>query len=245
MEISLLTDIGQKRSNNQDFTNKYQNKTGITLVLVADGMGGHRAGNIASELTVTELGKNWVNTEFTELSQVRDWLLLNIEQVSKVVHELGKQDDYKGMGTTIEAIAIVDNHIIFAHVGDSRIGLVRQGQYELLTEDHSLVNALVKAGQITEEEAAQHPQKNIITQSIGQAATLQPDLGVKTLEDGDYLIANSDGLTNMLSDDEIVAILSQSKTLKEKSQDLVDLANQKGGFDNITVALIHLESEGA
>lgn len=242
MKISLKTDIGQKRSNNQDFINKFDNKKGITLVILADGMGGHRAGNIASEMTVTDLGREWVKTDFTELSQIKDWLLAIIEAENQRIYDLGQSEDYKGMGTTVEAVALVDSNAIYAHIGDSRIGLVHEGNYSLLTSDHSLVNALVKAGQITEEEAASHPQKNIITQSIGQASPVEPDLGVKVLEKGDYLVINSDGLTNMISNEEIVDILCQDISLDEKNQTLIDLANQRGGLDNITVALVHKES---
>ena len=243
MKISLVTDIGQKRSNNQDFINKFDNKQGITLVILADGMGGHRAGNIASEMTVTDLGREWVNTDYTELSQIRDWFLISLENENKKVYELGQTDEFKGMGTTVEALAIVDNNVIYAHVGDSRIGLLRHGEYQLLTSDHSLVNELVKAGQLTEEEAANHPQKNIITQSIEQANPVEPDLGVQMLEENDYLIINSDGLTNMITNDEIVEILNQDKNLDEKNKELVSLANDRGGLDNITIALIHVESE--
>ncbi|MGT2744013.1 Stp1/IreP family PP2C-type Ser/Thr phosphatase [Streptococcus phocae subsp. phocae] len=245
MKISLKTDIGQKRSNNQDFINKYDNKSGITLIILADGMGGHRAGNIASEMTVTDLGKQWVNTDFTELDPIKDWLFEAIETENQRIYELGQSEDYKGMGTTVEAVALIGNTALYAHIGDSRIGLVRDGDYALLTSDHSLVNELVKAGQITEEEAAVHPQKNIITQSIGQASPLAPDLGVTELETGDYLVVNSDGLTNMISNPEIVEILNRDISLDEKNQALIDLANLRGGLDNITVALVHNESEEA
>lgn len=243
MKISLKTDIGQKRSNNQDFINKFDNKKGITLLVLADGMGGHRAGNIASEMTVTDLGREWVKTDFTELSEIRDWLLTTIESENQRIYDLGQSEDFKGMGTTVEAVALVESNAIYAHIGDSRIGLVHDGHYILLTSDHSLVNELVKAGQITEEEAASHPQKNIITQSIGQAAPVEPDLGIKVLEKGDYLVINSDGLTNMISNDEIVDILGRELSLDEKNQEMINLANLRGGLDNITIALVHNESE--
>ncbi|MBM7642221.1 protein phosphatase [Streptococcus loxodontisalivarius] len=244
MEISLLTDIGQKRSNNQDFVNKYDNKVGIPLIVLADGMGGHRAGNIASEMAVTNLGREWVNTDFSHLSQIRDWMMAHIEQENQKIYELGQTEDYKGMGTTIEALAVVDNNVIFAHVGDSRIGFIHEGNYTQLTSDHSLVNELVKAGQLTEEEAAVHPQKNIITQSIGQANPVELDLGVQPLEAGDTVLINSDGLTNMVSKEEIEAIITDSYlTLSEKAKTLVDTANNAGGLDNITVALVRFDQE--
>ena len=229
MEISLLTDIGQKRSNNQDFVNKFVNQAGVTLVVVADGMGGHRAGNIASE--------------FRELSQIRDWMIAAIDAENRKIYELGQNEEYKGMGTTIEVLAFVDNAVIFAHVGDSRIALIRNGEYKQLTNDHSLVNALIKAGQLTEEEAAVHPQRNIITQSIGQAAPIEADLGVQQLEPGDYILANSDGLTNMISVEQIVHIVNSPGFVEEKTSRLVAAANEAGGHDNITVALIKIESE--
>ena len=243
MKISLVTDIGQRRSNNQDFINRFDNQNGITLIVLADGMGGHRAGNIASEMTVTDLGRAWINTDFTEVDQIRDWLLVTLETENRKIYELGQSEEYKGMGTTVEAVALLGNTAVYAHVGDSRIGLVRQGHYTLLTSDHSLVNELVKAGQLTEEEAASHPQKNIITQSIGQAQPVHPDLGQQELEADDYLVINSDGLTNMISNSEIVGTLVQSGSIDEKNRQLVNLANNRGGLDNITVALVHVESE--
>ncbi|MGT2837452.1 Stp1/IreP family PP2C-type Ser/Thr phosphatase [Streptococcus macacae] len=245
MKISLFTDIGQKRSNNQDFINKFDNLSGNTLIVLADGMGGHRAGNIASEMTVTDLGRKWVNTELTDLGQVRDWLVENIEIVNQHIYNLGQTEDFKGMGTTIEALVLIDNNVLFAHIGDSRIGLVHEGAYTQLTSDHSLVNELVKAGQITEEEAASHPQKNIITQSIGQSNPVEPDLGIQTLGADDYLVINSDGLTNMVSKEKIAEVVANTaETLDEKAKHLIQLANKAGGLDNITVALVQAESEG-
>lgn len=243
MKIALQTDIGLKRSNNQDYINKYTNRNNIPLIVLADGMGGHRAGNIASEMAVTDLGRSWVNTDFTELSQIRDWMFEQIELENQKIFELGQTDDYKGMGTTIEAMALVGDEAIFAHVGDSRVGLIRNGAYTLLTSDHSLVNALVKAGQLTEEEAAVHPQKNIITQSVGQAAPLEIDLAVQPLEAGDFLIINSDGLTNMVSNQVILDIMTEETSLEVKANALIEEANFEGGLDNITVALVSVESE--
>ena len=147
------------------------------------------------------------------------------------------------MGTTLEAIAIIGNQAIYAHIGDSRIGLVRGEEYKQLTSDHSLVNALLKAGQITAEEAERHPQRNIITQSIGQKDEIQPDFGIITLEEGDYIVINSDGLSNMVAGSEIYDILKSDLTLLEKAQTLIRFANNAGGLDNITVALVYFDKE--
>ena len=243
MEISILTDVGQRRKNNQDYANQYKNKAGKSMVFLADGMGGHRAGNIASEMAVTDLGAAWVATEISTINEVREWFAENLEKENQQIHRIGQDEEHKGMGTTLEAVAVIDNQVLFAHVGDSRIGLVRNGEYHQLTSDHSLVNALLKAGQITEEEAAHHPQRNIITQSIGQKDELQPDFGMVTVEAGDFIVINSDGLTNMISGDEIRDIVVSDLSIEEKAKTLIRFANNAGGLDNITVVLIRFAEE--
>ena len=243
MEISILTDVGQRRTNNQDYANQYKNKAGKSMVFLADGMGGHRAGNIASEMAVTDLGAAWVATEISTINEVREWFAEYLEKENQQIHRIGQDEEHKGMGTTLEAVAVIDDQVLFAHVGDSRIGLVRNGEYHQLTSDHSLVNALLKAGQITEEEAAHHPQRNIITQSIGQKDELQPDFGMVTVEAGDFIVINSDGLTNMISGDEIRDIVTSDLSVEEKAKTLVRFANNAGGLDNITVVLIHFAEE--
>ena len=213
------------------------------MVFLADGMGGHRAGNIASEMAVTDLGAAWVATEISTINEVREWFAEYLEKENQQIHRIGQDEEHKGMGTTLEAVAVIDDQVLFAHVGDSRIGLVRNGEYHQLTSDHSLVNALLKAGQITEEEAAHHPQRNIITQSIGQKDELQPDFGMVTVEAGDFIVINSDGLTNMISGDEIRDIVVSNLSVEEKAKTLVRFANNAGGLDNITVVLIHFAEE--
>ena len=245
MEISLLTDVGQKRTNNQDYANQFVNRASMTMVLLADGMGGHRAGNIASEMAVTDLGAAWVDTQIDSINGVREWFAEYLETENQKVHQFGQDEEYKGMGTTLEALAVIGNQAIYAHVGDSRIGLVRGDSYKQLTSDHSLVNELLKAGQITPEEAERHPQRNIITQSIGQRSEVQPDVGMISLEDDDYIVLNSDGLSNMISESEIYDIVTSDITLSEKAETLIRFANNAGGLDNITVALIHYHKEDA
>ena len=244
MEIALLTDVGQKRSNNQDYVNRYTNRAGIDLIVLADGMGGHRAGHIASEMTATDLGASWVDTQLNTLNDVREWMVAVLEEENKKIYQLGQTDEYKGMGTTLEAVVIIDQQMIYAHVGDSRIGLLRNGEYQQLTSDHSLVGALVRAGQLSEEEARLHPQKNIITQSIGQLQPVEADIAIKTLEPGDYVLVNSDGLTNMVSKEDIRDILLSEVPIENKAESLIRFANNAGGTDNITVALLHLPEEG-
>ncbi|TVW84078.1 serine/threonine-protein phosphatase, partial [Streptococcus pneumoniae] len=199
--------------------------------------------NIASEMAVTDLGIAWVDTQIDTINEVREWFANNLEMENKKINQLGQNEAYKGMGTTLEAVAIIDNQAIYAHIGDSRIGLIRGEEYHQLTSDHSLVNELLKAGQLTPEEAASHPQKNIITQSIGQKDEIQPDFGMITLEPGDYLLLNSDGLTNMISGSEISDIVTSDISLADKAATLIRFANNAGGLDNITVALIAVNEE--
>ncbi|KXT77465.1 Stp1/IreP family PP2C-type Ser/Thr phosphatase [Streptococcus sp. DD13] len=245
MKISFLTDVGQKRSNNQDYINCYQNRAGVSLIVLADGMGGHRAGHIASEMTATDLGSSWVDTQIDSLNQVREWLIEQIEIENEKIYQLGQTDQYKGMGTTLEAVVIIDHQMIYAHIGDSRIGLLRKEEYTQLTNDHSLVGALVRAGQLTEAEAEHHPQRNIITQSIGQAEPVEADIAIKSLEVGDLVLINSDGLTNMVSQEDIRDILLSDVTLEEKAETLIRFANKAGGTDNITVGIVEVTEEAS
>ncbi|MDU3959978.1 MAG: protein phosphatase 2C domain-containing protein, partial [Lactococcus lactis] len=151
-------------------------------------------------------------------------------------------DEYQGMGTTLEALVIKGNTIVSAHVGDSRTYLMRDGELNKITTDHSLVQELVDAGQITEEEAEVHPNKNIITRSLGQTNEVQADIQALELQAGDIILMNSDGLTNMVSTTEIMEVLEREDlTLDNKSEALIRLANEHGGLDNITVVLIKFE----
>ena len=194
-------------------------------------------------MAVTDLGVAWVDTQIDTVNEVREWFANNLEIENQKINQLGQDEAYKGMGTTLEAVAIIGNQAIYAHIGDSRIGLIRGEEYHQLTSDHSLVNELLKAGQLTPEEAASHPQKNIITQSIGQKDEIQPDFGMITLATGDYLLLNSDGLTNMISGSEICDIVTSDIPLADKTATLVRFANNAGGLDNITVALVSMNEE--
>ena len=247
MEYSILSDIGSKRSTNQDYADSYVNRAGLRLYLLADGMGGHKAGNVASKLTVEDLGKLWSETFFdadTPEATFDIWLRNQIRNENENIASLGKLDEYQGMGTTLETLVINDNTAISAHVGDSRTYLIREGQLHKITTDHSLVQELVDAGQITEEEAENHPNKNIITRSLGQTNEVQADLRSFALVAGDMILMNSDGLTNMVSAQEILEIATREDlSLDNKAEALVRKANEHGGFDNITVVLIKVDQE--
>jgi serine/threonine protein phosphatase PrpC len=246
VEYSILSDIGMKRTANQDFAGTYVNRAGYRLFLLADGMGGHKAGNVASKLTVEDLGKLWSESFFddgTPVATLETWLRNQIRNESENIADLGKLDEYQGMGTTLEALVMQEGQVISAHVGDSRTYLIRDGELQKITTDHSLVQELVDAGQITEEEAEIHPNKNIITRSLGQSAEVQADLQAVEVQAGDYLLMNSDGLTNMISSEEILEVVYSDATIAEKTETLVALANDAGGHDNITVILVKIDEQ--
>ena len=244
MEVYFQSDIGKRRKSNQDYTATFTNQKNQLLALLADGMGGHQAGDIASRQAVEEIGIAWEATMIDDSEKAVQWFLQHIQQANQRIFEKGQsQPTLSGMGTTLEVVTILDNHLALAHVGDSRIYLFREQRLIALTEDHSLVNALLKSGEITQEMAENHPRKNIITRSLGMPGSLEVDVAIHKIEDHDQLLLCSDGLTNMVSEPKITQILLEAASLQDASQRLIDEANAKGGLDNITVLLIDVGGE--
>jgi Serine/threonine protein phosphatase len=241
MEIHYQTDVGKRRNTNQDYVGVFTNKQGYTLALLADGMGGHQAGDVASHDTVEHLGAQWQEAAITSSEKAAQWFIQSIQQENEQIFTRGQADPaLNGMGTTLEAVAFFDDQFTIAHVGDSRTYLLRGGELRQLTEDHSLVNVLVKSGEITQEMAANHPRRNVVTRSIGMPGTLDVDVATHVVVDKDYLLLCSDGLTNMVDEATIQATIASSATLDEAVERLITLANDHGGVDNITVLLIRL-----
>ena len=244
MEVYFQSDIGKRRKSNQDYTATFTNQKNQLLALLADGLGGHQAGDIASRQAVEEIGIAWEATTIDDSEKAVQWFLQHIQQANQRIFEKGQsQPTLSGMGTTLEVVTILDNHLALAHVGDSRIYLFREQRLIALTEDHSLVNALLKSGEITQEMAENHPRKNIITRSLGMPGSLEVDVAIHKIEDHDQLLLCSDGLTNMVSEPKIAQILLEAASLQDASQRLIEEANAKGGLDNITVLLIDVGGE--
>lgn len=244
MEIKFRTDVGRRRNTNQDYADYFANQAGITLAILADGMGGHRAGDVASQLTVKNLGAAWEATDLTDQEKTAQWLLKTIQNENQMIYEKGQTEaELFGMGTTIVAVVIFADGFTIAHVGDSRAYLIRNSEMHQLTEDHSLVNELVKSGEITQEMAANHPRKNVLTRSIGMPGLVDIDMTSLDWLPNDYLLLCSDGLTNMLSDEEIKQILQSEQSLDAKINQLIDQANEAGGVDNITVLVIDFDED--
>ena len=237
-----MTDIGRKRKVNQDYLFFSDEPIGCfpNLYIVADGMGGHKAGDKASSYAVNrfvELAKK----EKKELPFLVMERLLN--EVNEAVYELScKEEQYAGMGTTFVAATVVDKTAYIMNVGDSRLYYF-DGKIRQVTMDHSLVEELVRAGEIDRSESRNHPQKNIITRAIGSEKTTKADIFEYEYKPGDSIIICSDGLSGMVEDATILKTVQDGKSSKEIADNLCELAKKNGGVDNITVIAIRIMEE--
>lgn len=240
MNAIFLTDKGKVRAHNEDCGGIFPNNEGQWLAVVADGMGGHRAGDVASEMTVHFLKEEWENTEqIATPDEAESWLLSKIIDVNKQVYDHSQCNaDCKGMGTTVVAAICTKLFTSIAYIGDSRGYVLNDSGLQQITEDHSLVNELVRSGQITKEDAEHHPRKNVLLRALGTEKTVDIDNKTIILEEGDFLLLCSDGLSNKVNEEEMEKILTSPEDLEDKASRLVALANQNGGEDNISLAII-------
>lgn len=235
------TDIGKARDVNEDSFYITDNSfSDIQLYILADGMGGCKAGDIASKLAIST-AKSYIENNIKDTPKEKESLIQLVgssaEYANMVVYEKSKENkDFEGMGTTIEICLIYNNRAFIAHIGDSRIYRIRNGLIRQLTQDHSYVQTLVKQGTITKDEAEIHPKKNILTRALGCNAFVEPDMLVRGFQKDDILVMCSDGLSNMVTQDDIFNIVTNNFEIAPK--ELVDLANKNGGIDNITVITI-------
>lgn len=239
MKISSATSIGKIRAVNEDsfFVSEIGN-SGALLAVVADGMGGHNAGEVASAETVNTLKDSIVETDIP----TKKLLLQAIDCANNSVYKMSKQTPtLHGMGTTVTACVIENDKVTAAQVGDSRLYLIRDGKITQITKDHSLVEMLLESGEITKEDAKHHPQKNVITRAIGINNSVETDIYEFLLKKEDILLLCSDGLVNMVEDEKILSIITSSEDFSALSDALVKEAEAAGGHDNITVVLIKFD----
>lgn len=246
-----LTDVGRKRKHNED---AYLLDAERGLFVVADGMGGHAAGEVASRLTVESIQEFISGTEDdhdntwpfgynNRYSVDGNRLSTAVERANeKVMRAVVNRPELKGMGTTVVAALFDEKRVTLVHVGDSRAYLLREAELRRLTDDHSWVQEQVNAGILSEEEARSHPLKNVVTRALGGGAHVAVDLIEIPIGDGDRYLLCSDGLTGMVSDEEILEALSSTRTPEQIVRGLVDLANERGGVDNITAILVIVKS---
>ena len=234
------SDIGMVREINQDSFYISNSLDEIQLYMLADGMGGYKGGEVASSLAI-QSAKSYIENNFKDIEKDKDSIIQLIgsamEYANMVVYEKAKEkEDLKIMGTTLEICLIYNNRAFIGHVGDSRIYRIRKDFMRKLTQDHSYVQKLVKDGTITQEEAAHHPQKNMLMKALGCNAFVEPDVMVKGFLKDDIIIMNSDGLTNLVTQEQLFK--EAKKDIEQAPKELVNLANEKGGYDNITVIVI-------
>ena len=248
MKFAIKSDVGQRRKVNEDAAGYFESKNNIPLMMVCDGIGGHNAGDVASSMALMTIGQAWEKTHFDDMEESYQWLIKKIEEANDDILSRSTQyEDLYGMGTTLVAACVIGNQLMIANVGDSRAYVLRNFQLKQLTEDQSLVNALLKSGEITPEEAEHHPNKNIVTQSLGVTSAVEIDFVRMTVKEEDILLLCSDGLSDMLSLEEIRNVLNHYSDLEQQVEKAVQAANESGGRDNITVSIakIHLREEEA
>ena len=238
MKFYAITDIGRKRELNEDYIYTSGQPIGAlpNLFIVADGMGGHKAGDYASMHTVDRFVE--VIRELGEEHGVQDAINEAVTAANAYIYQRSRENsNLSGMGTTLVLASCIGNEAIVANIGDSRLYLVNDAMTQI-TRDHSLVEEMVTLGGIDREMARNHPDKNIITRAVGVKEKVAADFFEVDLTKGDKLLLCSDGLTNMLRDEEIYQIIQDNKELEQAAKALVDAANENGGRDNIAVVLI-------
>jgi protein phosphatase len=244
LEFAALSDIGQVRQKNEDAHGRYQPDdedecgTKGTMFVVADGMGGHRGGEIASKLAVETVISIYYSSDGSPQAMLDKCFA---EANRRILEKSTSEVELFGMGTTCTTMVVRPGEAYFAHVGDSRAYVLRNGEFGQVTEDHSLVGEMVRSGIISSEDALHHPKRNVITRSLGTQENLATDFPETPypLKDGDTFLICSDGLTSMISDEKIKKILSTNDP-KTACRKLVDAANAIGGKDNITVQIIKI-----
>lgn len=243
MKSFYLTDTGRVRTHNEDSVTILKNASGEYLMVVCDGMGGHRKGEVASSMAIASLG-----TRFNKISSIGskldavNWLNDSISEINKNILEYANNNpDSTGMGTTIVVALLTHDYLIFGNIGDSSGFVIKNGTMHKVTKDHTLVNLLVQAGNLTEEEAKFHPKKNVLMKALGAAEKCELDIfDVDMTIDG--ILLCSDGLTNMLTNEQIEKVLNDHElTIEEKVSKLIRKCNARGGTDNISVAYLMIK----
>jgi PPM family protein phosphatase len=248
LKAVFMTDQGKVRQHNEDAGGIFVNKDGHRLAIVADGMGGHRAGDVASGMTISQLKNFWEESSgLSTAGEAEEWLRNQITQVNSMLFNHAMNHiECEGMGTTIVAAISTNRFVTIANIGDSRCYLLNETGFNQVTDDHSLVNELVRTGQISREDAEHHPRKNVLLRALGTEKTVDMDIKTIIFEEADILLLCSDGLSNKVNEKDLSAILTNESPLEQKASTLISLANENGGEDNITLAIVEFSefSEG-
>lgn len=237
MEAFYLTDTGIVRDHNEDSVIIVTNDSNATLIAVADGMGGHKAGEVASSIAINSLSKKF-NETFHNLGKAAavEWIKTAVNDVNEEIFDYTKKNpESEGMGTTLVMAIVTSDYILFGNIGDSSGYVMKSNVLHKVTKDHTLVNLLLDAGELTLEEAKNHPKKNILMNALGINDPIEIDIFDCNMEIDDIMLC-SDGLTTMVSDETIEKVMLEDLTAAEKVVKLIKKANNRGGADNISVA---------
>ncbi len=242
MEFSYLTDPGQVRDHNEDSVTIVKNEIGEILMAVADGMGGHKGGEIASSIAITHIGKRFVDSSTVGNKEDAIGFLKEIvSEANMLIYKYTENNpESLGMGTTIVMALVTNDFLLFGNIGDSSGFVIKDKKLYKITNDHTLVNLLVKSGELTEQQAKDHPRKNVLMRALGANVSVEMDVfDVETDIDG--ILLCSDGLTNMLDEKNIELVLDSNIDIDSKLQKLINKANNRGGTDNISAAYLQKE----
>jgi len=245
MRSFYLTDAGKVRDHNEDSVIIVKNSDNEYLMAIADGMGGHSAGEVASSIAIGYLGKHFKETFFhlNKISAI-NWIRDSVDTINTLIFQHEKtHPESKGMGTTLVLAVYTKDYLLFGNVGDSSGFVLKDDELRKVTYDHTLVNLLVSAGELTKEEASIHPKKNVLMKALGAALNVDVDIFDMDMNIREVLLC-SDGLTNMLDREQIEKVLLGEGSVEEKVERLIRKANNRGGTDNISVAYLTLEKEG-
>ena len=233
MKAYGATHVGRVRAVNQDAY--YLPEAGESFAVVADGMGGHKAGEVASAMAVSEFTR-WLRCAPVPTEETVNYA---VHEANRIIHRTAQREaDKSNMGTTLVSVWVDDEQVIECNVGDSRAYLLRGGALTQISRDHSLVGELVEEGKITKQEAMHHPHKNYITSAIGTSSMVQPEIRTLDRKSGDVWLLCSDGMSNYIEDGELERILREQADREKCVRQLIDLALERGGADNITVVLV-------
>ncbi|MYL70914.1 Stp1/IreP family PP2C-type Ser/Thr phosphatase [Halobacillus litoralis] len=235
------TDQGKVRIHNEDAGGVFKNDAGQVLAIVADGMGGHQAGDVASQMTTSHIHKKWQEAHLIETpDEAEKWIKEAVRSANNEIKSYANEhEECAGMGTTVVVALCTGEFATIGHIGDSRCYFANDYGFKVITEDHSLVNELVRSGQITEEQAEHHPRKNVLLKALGTEFDLTADVKTMEFEENDRLLLCTDGLTNKVTDEELSELKTFEGNWSSFTQQMIDLANERGGEDNITLAVIH------
>ena len=245
MEYCYLTDPGKVRDHNEDSVAIVKNVNDEILMAVADGMGGHRGGEIASSIAINVITKRFSSMEKVGTKEETiSWIKKIISEANMEIYKYTKDHpESDGMGTTIVLAIMTKEFLLFGNIGDSSGFVIKNKKLHKITMDHTLVNLLVKSGELTEEEARNHPRKNVLMRALGAVVDVEMDIFDVT-DDVEGILLCSDGLTNMLTEEQITKVLNEERLGEEKLEKLVIKCNNRGGTDNISIAYLDKSDKG-